>query len=120
MELRYSGFTQLNNVRKFIFRGIAAGEKAKIFLVTVDLTLFAKHDVRLQEGPLLCQWKLSSDLRALSLAQSRLQRQLCENDISAFAADRDLQREKKLHGREKRKHRRSHKSSGSKIGRVRP
>ena len=120
MELHYNGFTQLDNVREFIFCGVSPGKETRIILVTVDLSLFAKYHVGLQEAPLLCQQRLRSELLALSSAQSALQRELCENDISAFAADRDLQREKRTHGREKRKHAWSRKSRGSKTGRVLP
>ncbi len=102
MELHYNGFTQLDNVREFIFHGVSPGEETKIILVAADLSLFAKHHVALQEGPLLCQRKLSSELPTLSSAQSVLPRELCENDISAFAADREREREKRTLGRKKR------------------
>ena len=96
MQFQYNGFIQLDEVREFIFHGVCSGQATKIILVTADLSIFRKYHVGLQEGPLLCLRKLSLESATLaSNSQSLLQRKLCEEDICAFAADRENQRTKK-------------------------
>jgi hypothetical protein len=59
--LQYLGFTHDGNVRIYRFRRVARGEEAREFIVNVDLALFAKHHVSLQEGPALSLQRLSSE-----------------------------------------------------------
>lgn len=59
--LQYLGFTHEGNVRIFRFRRVCRGEEAREFIVNVDLALFAKHHVSLQEGPALSLQCLSSE-----------------------------------------------------------
>jgi hypothetical protein len=109
MQFHYNGFTQLDEIREFIFHGACLGQERKIILVTADLSIFRKYNVGLQEGPLLCLRKLSLESATLvSNSQSLLQRKLCEDDICAFAAEREHQRTKKS------THRRS-RASGSEM-----
>ena len=96
MDLRYDGFTQSDDVREFIFRDVGSGKEAKTIFVTVLLPLFRKYHIGLQEGPLLCLQKLSPESADLaSTPQSVLRRELCEDEIRAFAVDRQHPSEKK-------------------------
>jgi hypothetical protein len=65
MQLRYMGFDQAKGVRIYRFDGIEERVPAVRYTITVDLTLFLKHHVGIQEGPSLCARKLASDLEAL-------------------------------------------------------
>jgi hypothetical protein len=103
MDLRYNGFTQSDGVREFIFRGLSSGHEAKTIFVTVHLPLFRKYHIGLQEGPLLCLQKLtpeSADLASTPL--NILRRELCEDEIRAFAVEREHRREKKASRRRSR------------------
>ena len=80
MELRYMGFDQAKNIRKYKFDGIAAGETATHFVVSADLALFVRYHVGLQEGPSLCLKKLSADLEMLQ----PLPHELTSRDLAAY------------------------------------
>jgi len=64
MELRYLGFDQSKNKRLYSFDHNAKGQPATRFVVSVDIALFLKHHVGIQEGPTLCAQKLAADLEA--------------------------------------------------------
>jgi hypothetical protein len=63
MELRYLGFSQLQNARAYRFDLAEAGHATRQLIVTVDLGLFRVHHVGIQEGPNLCAKKLAADLK---------------------------------------------------------
>jgi hypothetical protein len=84
VELRYMGFHQEQNTRIYRF-DCTAGDKSTVRLVvTVDLTLFHKHHVGIQEGPTLCAQKLTADLEAHRQGDHELN----NDDLLAYAADR--------------------------------
>jgi cold shock CspA family protein len=60
--LRYIGFDQTASIRAYKFERTALGEETETFVVTTDLTLFAKHHVGIQEGPTLCLHLLAAEL----------------------------------------------------------
>ena len=64
MELRYLGFDQAKNKRLYNFDHNAKGQPSMRFVVSVDIALFLKHHVGIQEGPTLCAQKLAADLEA--------------------------------------------------------
>jgi len=65
MELRYMGFQQKQNRRLYRFDRNDAGNKSSIpHVVSVDMELFLKHHVGIQEGPALCAQKITADLEA--------------------------------------------------------
>jgi hypothetical protein len=84
MELRYQGFDHQANKRVYRFDGLAKGEPTVQFVVTVDLALFARHHIGIQEGPSLCARKLAANL-ALS---SDREHELTNDDLQAFAQAR--------------------------------
>ena len=100
MQIQYNGFTQLNNVREFIFHCVSPGQENRIILVTADLSLFSKYHLGLQEGPLLCLRKLSCERDALTSVEQRLShRELSDADVCSFAAGLECQRKKRAHRR---------------------
>ena len=62
MELRYQGFEQLQSARAFRFEIMVKGEAAKQAIVTVDMALFLRFRVGIQDGPSLCAAKLTADI----------------------------------------------------------
>ena len=52
--VRYLGFVQTGNTREYKFENTAPGEEASTVVIDVDLPLFAKHHVGIQDGPVLC------------------------------------------------------------------
>jgi hypothetical protein len=50
-----TGFTQNSGVRVFTFERIEEDRTRTEFLVTTDLALSRKYDIRMQELPLLCR-----------------------------------------------------------------
>jgi cold shock CspA family protein len=77
--LRYAGFEQKKGLRAYRFERRSPGEETAVFIVTVDLTLFAKHRIAIQEGPALC-------LRLLTGDSPQLESSLTEEDLLAHVA----------------------------------
>ena len=78
------GFDQVQNTRTYKFDRAAKGEPAARILVSVDLGLFLRHHVGVQEGPTLCAQKLTSDLeKGVEGAH-----ELTNNDLLTFASER--------------------------------
>ena len=67
--LRYVGFDQVASIRSYKFERTAMGEETEMFVVTTDLTLFAKHHVGIQEGPTLCLHLLTAELATAGVAE---------------------------------------------------
>ena len=78
--------THDGNVRIFRFRRVSRGEEAREFIVNVDLALFAKHHVSLQEGPALSLQCLSSE--ADEAVATPLLRCLTDVEMLAYVAGR--------------------------------
>jgi hypothetical protein len=64
VELRYMGFDQSQNKRVYKFDCTGAGKSTTRFVVSVDMVLFLKHHVGIQEGPALCARKLNAEFEA--------------------------------------------------------
>lgn len=83
-QLLYAGFDQPGSLRLYRFSAVARGEPTRHFIVSVDLGLFLKHRVALQEAPALCLRKLSrADLKA-----TPGRHELTEGDLTAYVSDR--------------------------------
>ena len=80
MELRYMGFEQRQNIRAYAFDRIAEREPIVHFVVSVDVALFFRNHVGIQEGPKLCALKLAADLGALQEGSH----ELTNDDMLAF------------------------------------
>jgi hypothetical protein len=83
-DLRYAGFDQANNIRSYRFDAVSSGHSVR-HCVTVDLALFLKYHIGVQEAPALCLHKLATDLKD---APHSGPHQLGDNDLEAFAASR--------------------------------
>ena len=99
-QLRYMGFNQAKNIRKYKFDGVAKDETATHFVVSADLALFVRYHVGLQEGPSLCLKKLSAVPEALQ----QLPHELTSGDLAAHvsaqvaaAAERKTRRKRRTH-----------------------
>lgn len=79
----YTGFDQPKGVRHYKFSAVAHGQATIDFIVSVDMALFLKYHVGIQEGPGLCLRKL-----AQAIPESQMQGQLTEGDVVAYVSDR--------------------------------
>lgn len=84
MQLRYMGFDQGQAVRVYRFDRIEERVPTVRYTVTVNLALFLKHRVGIQEGPSLCARKLTTDLEATSQSEHVL----TNEDLLAYVAAR--------------------------------
>ena len=82
LQLRYMGFQQTKAVRVYRFDGVIERAPTVHYAVTVDLELFLKHHIGIQEGPTLCARKLASDLEA----PLECEHTLTNDDLLAYVA----------------------------------
>ncbi len=82
-QLRYMGFEQTAGVRTYRFERVVPSEGSRIIIVTIDVKLFVKHRIGMQEGPTLC-------LRHLAIPENTtLENQiLTDADMLAFIASK--------------------------------
>jgi hypothetical protein len=78
------GFDQTPKRRVYKFDREAHGEPAARFVVSVDMELFLKYHVNIQEGPSLCAQKLTADLQAHLDGDH----ELTNGDLLQYVADR--------------------------------
>jgi hypothetical protein len=91
VELRYIGFDQAQNTRVYRFDCRAEDKSTMRFAVSVDMVLFLRHDVSIQEGPSLCAQKLTADFEA----QHRGEHELTNEDLAAHVAERTAAKARK-------------------------
>jgi len=88
-SLRYMGFEQTESIRAYMFEQVTPGETTRGYLVIVDLALFAKHHVGIQDGPALCLRLLMDELAAAGEGrQPPLRRSLTDQHMLAHLASR--------------------------------
>jgi hypothetical protein len=80
----YTGFDQPQGIRHYKFSAVAHGQATVDFIVSVDMALFLKYHVGIQEGPGLCLRKLAQAMPDAPLMQG----QLTEGDVVAYVSDR--------------------------------
>lgn len=84
VKLLYAGFEQPANIRHYKFSAVSHGQPPKLLTVSVDLALFLKYHVGLQEAPALCFQKLSrADPEAV-----QIRHELTDRDLAGYASDR--------------------------------
>lgn len=81
LDVRYVGFEQTGNVRRFHFESVASGQTARRYVVTVDLALLVEHRVGVQDAPALCLRKL---LDRLADSPGADRDELNEADLAEF------------------------------------
>jgi hypothetical protein len=64
VHFAYQGFTQNGNQRCYSFNAVEDHKPTAIYAISVDLSLFAKHHVSLQNGPMFCLKILNSASQA--------------------------------------------------------
>ncbi len=95
-EIRYDGFEQSNNIRTYKFQAWQAGEENQEAIVTVDLALFRKHGITLQEGPALCLRFVQTEMQEPSQCESPVwKRMLTDKEMAAHLAIRATTTKKK-------------------------
>jgi hypothetical protein len=100
MQFRYMGFDQARNIRSYRFDRIGQGEITRRFVVAVDLGLFLKHRVGVQEGPSLCFHKLSGDGGPdPALQEVQELQELTNDDLVAYVSAKTLADERKASSR---------------------
>lgn len=87
-DIRYTGFEQTNNTRTYKFQAWQTGEENQEAIVTVDLALFRKHGIALQEGPALCLRFVQDELRRLGSAEVVWKRALTDKEMLTHLASR--------------------------------
>lgn len=78
------GFEQTPARRLYRFDGTTEKGSVAHFVVSVDLALFVRNRVNIQEGPSLCAQKLIADLNGLHEGEH----ELTDRDLAAYAAGR--------------------------------
>jgi len=82
LDLRYMGFDQAKDVRRYRFDAILGGKLKRRFVVVADMALFRKHHIAVQDGPTLCLHKLMSGLET---APESSRYELGNDDLLAHA-----------------------------------
>ena len=95
MELRYIGFDQAQSTRVYEFDCRAEDKSTMRFAVSIDMALFLRHHVGIQEGPTLCAQKLTADFEA----QHRDEHELTNEDLLAYVAERTAAKARKVESR---------------------
>lgn len=85
--LQYRGFEQIGATRAYRFSRISRGGDTRQYVVNVDLALFFKHHVGIQEGPALCLRLLSEGPDSSGAAWPPSQ-SLSDSDMLAHLARR--------------------------------
>ena len=83
-QFRYMGFEQHQDVRVYRFEA-AGAEGARRIEVTIDLKLFTKHHIGMQEGPGLCLRHLAG-----TNGTGETRSALTDGDMLAFIASRPV------------------------------
>jgi len=115
-DLRYLGFEQDHEVRRYNFEAVSSGGSVRSFVVTVAVELFHRYHVNIQEGPTLCMRKLLADLANPAVPE---QHSLSDSDLGAYASARALAAEQKEKSRRGLSHHRRRAQQGApKTARV--
>ncbi|MDQ2901333.1 MAG: hypothetical protein M3Y07_16280 [Acidobacteriota bacterium] len=89
MQFSYRGFQHENGIRQYTFYGMVNKQPDRIFHLTADLTLLAKHSVSLQEAPSICVHLLNDAFeKGEANLESYHQYALSAPDLLAFTAPR--------------------------------
>ena len=94
-QVRYVGFEQRDSMRTYRFEQLEAGQDASTFAITVDLALFAKHHVGIQDGPALCLHLIAEEMgRSGGPLGAQWNRCLSDADMLAHLASRPAPKER--------------------------
>ncbi len=94
---RYMGFEQAGNVREYSFERLSPREEAVKAVVSVDLALFLKHHVGLQDGPMLCMRLVMAELDGSKATdETPFRRSLTDHDMQYHLASRPVAEKKRF------------------------
>lgn len=106
MQLLYLGFTQHDNIRKYLFHGLtqqSPGTRPALrtpLNLTADLSSLAKHQIPFQDGPELCLKILTAAVGAAEDMAGRFTSYaVTDTELSAFAAAKAAAKAAKSHRR---------------------
>ena len=89
MQFAYEGFSQNANERWYAFHAIERSEPGEAYVIRIDLQMFARHQVSIQNGPMFCL-RLLQD--ALTSGPEQLQGfheyRVVDSDFAAIKAER--------------------------------
>jgi hypothetical protein len=89
MQFAYEGFTQNANERRYAFHGMEKSEPGDAYVIRIDLPLFARHQVSIQNGPQFCLRLLQE---ALTSGPEQLRElheyRVVDSDFAAIKAER--------------------------------
>jgi hypothetical protein len=89
-QLRYMGFESRGNVRTYKFERLSPGQEKETFAVEIDMVLFKKHHVVIQDGPALCLWLLSGDAEPGVPEPPRHPHSVTDGCIAAWVANKPI------------------------------
>ena len=89
MHFAYDGFTHQEHRRCFMFRSIDDRKPTGVFLLEVELALFAENQVPMQEGPMLCLQLLETACAAGPVVLEKYHKcQIFAEDLRPFLVER--------------------------------
>lgn len=94
-EVRYRGFEQTKNIRSYKFQTWQSGEENQEAVVTVDLELFRKHGITLQEGPALCLKLVQTEAQQPGSGETVWKRALTDHEMLTHLALRATKTKKR-------------------------
>ena len=97
VQLRYAGFDQVAGIRHYKFESAPVVGAARLFRIQVEVALFLKHRIGMQEGPSLCLKKLA-EVAIADLADGSEQL-LTEADLLVYSSARTALAEQKAASR---------------------
>jgi hypothetical protein len=92
MQFVYEGFTHEGDTRCFTFqsKSVASTEPARVFSIRIDLPLFARYRVAMQEAPMFCLQLLTNASAAGPHDLEKFhQYRVVEDDLRPILVDRE-------------------------------
>jgi hypothetical protein len=90
MHFVYQGFTHNGDIRSFSFQGIDDRKLEVTYSIQVNLPLFARHRVAMQDAPSFCLQLLTSASASAPGELEKLQHyQVLEEDLMPLVKDRE-------------------------------
>lgn len=90
MNFVYQGFTHDGPIRAFVFHGVEHAKTAAVFSIEVDLPLFARNRVAMQDAPMFCLQMLTNAFAAGATALEKFGHyRVVEADLRSLLVDRE-------------------------------
>jgi hypothetical protein len=90
MNFVYQGFTHNGSVRAFVFHGVEQAKLPAVFSIEVDLPLFARNRVAMQDAPMFCLQMLTNAFAAGGTGMEKFEHYtVVESDLRSLLVDRE-------------------------------